>query len=327
MRTVECNVASEIRVLSTDLVSAQFEQDHADAHLVAVDDSSGPRAQCSLWWSQAPMLEHSRLGTIGHYQAQDDASAQVLLDAARDRLRAAGCSRAIGPMDGSSWRRYRFVTEAGTEPAFFLEPQNPPEWPRQFVTAGFVPLASYYSSLNSDLSRQDSRLSKAEARLRSQSVVLRSLKAGEVELYLPRIYRMCCVAFKNSYLYTEMTQRDFLQQYDKLLPLLCGDLLIVAERQSETVGFLFAVPDLLRRKHALPFDTFIIKTLAILPRRHFGGLGAVLVGRAQLIGAQLGFRRCIHALMQAENRLARNISDVYATPMRRYTLYTQDLRS
>jgi len=230
-------------------------------------------------------------------------------------------------MDGNPWRRYRFVTEQGSEPAFFLEPQNPPEWPQQFLSAGFSPLASYVSALNCDLSREDLRLSKAEARLRFLGVALRSLRPGEVETYLSRIHRVCCVAFRNNYLYTELSQDDFFRQYEKLLPALYPELLIVAEQRSETVGFLFAVPDLLRTAHGLLLDTFIIKTVAILPRRELAGLGSLLVGRAQQIGVQMGFRRCIHALMQTRNMLARNISDAYATPMRRYTIYSQDLRA
>ena len=93
------------------------------------------------------------------------------------------------------------------------------------------------------------------------------------------------------------------------------------------VGFLFAVPDLLRERRGMPLDTFIIKTVAILPRRELSGLGAVLVGEAQELGKQMGFRRCIHALMQKGNMLARNISRAYAKPIRTYTLFAQDLRA
>jgi hypothetical protein len=90
---------------------------------------------------------------------------------------------------------------------------------------------------------------------------------------------------------------------------------------------LFAVPDLLREKQGLPLDTFIIKTIAILPRRELAGLGAVMAAAIQELGFQMGFQRCIHALMQTENRLVRNISTLYATPMRTYTLYAKDLRA
>ncbi len=327
MQTVECTVAGEIRAISTAFDPPQFEQEHADVHVIAVDDHEGPMAQCSLWWSQVPTLQHHRLGVIGHYGAANDSAAQMLLAATCDRLRRAGCTCAIGPMDGNTWRRYRFVTDAGTEPAFFLEPQNPPEWPQQFVLAGFSPVVSYFSALNPDLSQQDRRLSAAEARLRSLGVILHSLRAGEVEGYLPRIYRVCCVAFKNNYLYAELSQADFIRQYETILPVLRPELLIVAEQQTEMVGFLFAVPDVLRQDHGAPMDTFIIKTVAILPRRELGGLGTLLVGRVQQIGREVGFRRCIHALMHERNTLARNISDAYAKPMRRYILCAKDLRA
>ena len=42
---------------------------------------------------------------------------------------------AVGPMDGSTWRRYRFITERGAEPAFFLETYNPDVWPLNFTGA------------------------------------------------------------------------------------------------------------------------------------------------------------------------------------------------
>ncbi len=327
MQTVECTMANEIRAISMKFDPAQFEREHADVHVIAVDDHVGPTAQCSLWWSRAAMLQGGRLGVIGHYSAANDVAAQLLLAAACDRLRRAGCTCVSGPMDGNTWRGYRFVTDAGTEPAFFLEPQNPPEWPQHFVLAGFSPVASYFSALNFDLSQQDRRLSGAEARLRSLGVVLHSLRAGEVEDYFPRIYGVCCAAFKNNYLYTELPQDDFIRQYEKILPVLRPELLIVAEQKTEMVGFLFGVPDVLRQGRGAPTDTFIIKTVTILPRRELGGLGTVLVGRAHEIGREVGFQRCIHALMHERNTLARNISDAYAKPMRRYTLYAKDLQA
>lgn len=326
MRMVECSTASAIRAVSAAFDSEQFEREHADVHLVAVDDHEGPKAQCSLWWSQVPTLCHQRLGTVGHYQSESDGAAQILLTAACSRLRSSGCRLAVGPMDGNPWRRYRFISDPGTEPAFFLEPRNPPAWPQQFVNFGFAPLASYVSNLNADLTRQDQRLREAAERLRSVGVVLRTLRPGELEGYLPRIYRVCCVAFKNSFLYAELSENDFLCLYKKLLPLLRSELFMVAEQGSETIGFLFAIADLLCMARGVPVDTFVIKTIAILPRRELAGLGAVMAGEIQQLGYEMGFRRCIHALMQAGNMVVRNISRLYAVPMRTYTLYAKDLR-
>jgi GNAT superfamily N-acetyltransferase len=72
-------------------------------------------------------------------------------------------------------------------------------------------------------------------------------------------------------------------------------------------------------------DTFIIKTVAILPRRELRGLGTLLVGQALEIGRGLGYQRCIGALMSERNTLVRNISASYGKPIRRYTLFAKDL--
>ena len=327
MKAVECITAEQIRGLASDFNPAQFEEDRADVHLLAADDHDGPRAQCSLWWSRMPRFDAQRVGMIGHYSATDDPAAEMLLSRATDRLRDVGCTCAIGPIDGNTWRRYRFVTDAGREPAFFLEPQNPPQWPQQFVQARFLPIATYCSALNIDLSQPPRHSNGVAGRLRSAGVVVRSLRAGEIEDYLSRMYRVCCVAFRNHFLYTELPQDDFIRLYSKILPVLRPELLIVAEQQTELVGFLFAVPDILRQHGGIPTDTFIIKTVASLPRRELAGLGTLMVGRAQETGKNLGFRRCVHALMHERNTLARNISSVYASTMRWYTLYAKDLQA
>jgi GNAT superfamily N-acetyltransferase len=325
MQTLEYKTADKMFAISRGIDLERFEQEHPDVHLMAVDDHEGAAAECSLWWSKTPPLGHQRVGLIGHYSAANDSAAQMLLAASCDRLRRAGCMCAVGPMDGSTWRRYRFVTDAGTEPAFFLEPQNPPEWPQQFVLSGFSPLASYFSSLNADLSRPDPRLTEAENRLRSSGLVLRSSRAAETPDVLRRMYRVACIAFQNSFLYTELPLDDFLRQYERLLPLMRPELLLLAEQETELVGFVFAIPDVLRQAADTPTDTFIVKTVATLPRSESRGLGTLLVGQVQQIGRELGFQRCIGALMHERNAPVRNISDTYGKPIRRYTLFAKDL--
>jgi hypothetical protein len=90
------------------------------------------------------------------------------------------------------------------------------------------------------------------------------------------------------------------------------------------VGYLFAVPDLAQAARGEAIDTFLIKTVAILPDPDLRGLGSVLVARAHQQGLRIGFRRCIHALMH-ESNVSRNISGHYATTMRRYTLYSREI--
>ncbi|MGH7318902.1 MAG: hypothetical protein ACRELA_04650, partial [Candidatus Rokuibacteriota bacterium] len=110
-----------------------------DTHVILRGHDGGPVARCSLWWSRTPTLPGQRVGLVGHYAARGVGAARRLLAHACERLAAHACTLAVGPIDGSTWRRYRLIVERGTEPAFFLEPDNPDDWPAQFRAGGFTP--------------------------------------------------------------------------------------------------------------------------------------------------------------------------------------------
>jgi GNAT superfamily N-acetyltransferase len=332
MRTLHFGTASEIARCgeSTGLPrfnASDFETQHADIHLCALSDRGNAQARCSLWWNHVPAYKQHRVGIIGHYAAASDDAAAVVLAEAQERLRAAGCTLAIGPMNGNTWRSYRFVTDRGDEPPFFLEPANPPEWPLQFERAGLLSLASYFSALNNDLSRPDPRLDALKNKIAEAGVRIRSANS-DLRRELENIYAVSQVSFQQNFLYTEIPREEFISMYEPVLPLARPELLLLAERAGQCVGYLFAIPDLAQKARGLDpgtnIDTFIVKTVSILPQPELKGLGTLLVARAQQRGKELGFRRCIHALMFEDN-ISLNISRHYATVMRKYTLYSKAL--
>jgi GNAT superfamily N-acetyltransferase len=302
---------------------SDFSAHHADMHLCALNGSADAQARCSLWWKHVPAYKEHRVGVVGHYAAAGDEAAQTLLVAAQQRLQAAGCSIAIGPMNGNTWRSYRLVVERGDEPPFFLEPTNTLEWPLQFETAGFTSLANYFSALNSDLSRPDPRLEAIERKIADTGVVIRSANA-DLRSELQKIYSVSRISFQQNFLYTEIPEANFISMYEPLLPMASPELVLLAERAGQCVGYLFAIPDLAQKARGREVDTFILKTVSILPQPELRGLGTLLVARAQQIGHRIGFRRCIHALMFQDNT-SLNISRHYASVMRKYTLYSKVL--
>lgn len=308
--------------------AAQLDEHAVDAHLCALDSRGEIRAHCSLWWKHAPSIASHKVGTIGHYASLDDESAAAILHEAAAQLRAARCSFAVGPMDGNTWRRYRFVTGYGLvrppEPPFFLEPANPPEWPLQFTRAGFKPIAQYYSALNSDLRRSDERIEAVAARLDHAGIHIRAARITGLNEQLRRIYELSRIAFTHNFLYTELSEQAFIAQYAALLDRIQPDLILLAERGAELVGYLFAIPDFAQAVRGLAIDTIIVKTVAILPFPELRGLGGLLVSRIHEAGHALGYKRAIHALMHEDN-VSRNISRHYAETMRQYTLYGMEL--
>ncbi len=305
-------------------------QQHVDMHLACVDDFGQVQARCSLWWSDVPELENEKLGVIGHYatdndHGEQDVATEVMLNNACFLLKLQGCSRAIGPMDGNTWRHYRFVTDAGTEPAFFLEPTNPPGWPKYWTDYGFEPIAEYSSALTTDLSQRDERLAKVEQRLEQKGIGFRPLNIDDFEQELRRIYAISVLSFSKNYLYTPLNEHDFVTQYMKVKELVIPELTLIAEKDDKPIGYLFAIPDINEKKRGEPIKTVIIKTVAVLPENSHAGLGALLVDKVQQQARNMGFERAIHALMFSGN-VSRNISGHYAKPMRTYTLFTKSFR-
>lgn len=304
----------------------------ADAAIVATEKGE-VIARCALWWSgNIPTLPDAQLGIIGQYEAASDDAAFLLLRHALGELAKQGCTRAIGPMDANTWRRYRFVTGNGAdshppEPPFFLEPTNPSTYPTQFIAAGFTPLATYSSRVTDDMTHRDPRAERVANRIAASGVTLRPFDPARLDSELRQIYDLSCISFRDNFLYTPLPEAEFIDSYQKIVPHLRPELTVMAEKNNnDLVGFLFALPDLEEAKRGQTPHTVIVKTVAVLPGREWAGLGMLLLDRCQEAARNAGFTRAIHALMHDSNA-SRNLSLVYggARLLRQYTLYEQKL--
>lgn len=291
----------------------------ADLHL----SDAGGKNHCSLWWTLTPPVSGERPGVIGHFQAESPEHGAALLGAALGRLREAGCSLALGPMDGNTWRRYRALTERGPEPAFFMEPDNPDWWAAAFEAAGFSPLSRYTSTLVTDLTRRDPRVDRTLARLERHGISIRSLNPNTFEDDLRRIYRVSVISFSANFLYTPLPEAAFLAQYLPFREKIRPELVQIAERAGEPVGYLFAIPDFAEMSCGAPARTVVGKTLAVLPGKLTGGLGLLLTQRLHECARSLGFERVIHALQHEGNTRSRTLSAAFGTVMRHYTLFSR----
>lgn len=310
----------------TPLRPGDHRRHHPDESWLLVNDAGVDVARWSLWWNHTPPYADNRLGLIGHLAVRDAQSAAVLLRTACKQLASRGCTLAVGPMDGNTWQRYRLLTERGSEPVFFLEPDNPDDWPAYFTGNGFTALAQYYSAVNPDLQQQDHGLLEVAGRLEEQGIQIRSLRLERFEEELRRIHALSLECFRKNFLYTPIGEGDFVAQYLGVQPFVQPDLVLIAEKQQHPVGYIFAIPDVMQRKRGAAVDTILIKTLAVHPAYGGVGLGRMLTSHCHQTAHRLGYRRAIHALMHEDNR-SRRISTRTAQTIRRYTLYARPLGS
>jgi GNAT superfamily N-acetyltransferase len=306
------------------LAASADRQLHAPDHMLLLVDGGSLVARCSCWWSGTAEHQGQRVGVIGHYAAASRDAGLAVLARASDLLASQGLALAVGPMDGTTWRRYRFIVERGSEPVFFLEPDNPDDWPGYWAGAGFTPIATYTSAINTDLRSDDARTEGAVSRLASRGVRVRMLDLSRREAELRRIYALSLAAFSGNFLYTPIGEEEFLAQYGAVLPYARPELVLLAEQEEVLLGYIFAVPDISQARRGGPIHTMILKTLAVDPSVRGLGLGGALMDLVQRSARELGFRRAIHALIHDSNVSGR-ISARTARTIRRYALFARQL--
>ncbi len=295
--------------------------DSADALLRVVPTPETGPVECRLYWKSTPWVDGWSSGAIGYFEPHSVEAGREILEQACDILREKGCVIALGPMEGDTWHRYRLVTGPGERPPFFLEPYNPPDLPGLWQDAGFAPLARYISSSSGEIPPPDSRIARTRERLAGLGITIRPLRKELFEEDLRGIFDLSLQAFRQNYLFTPICWEDFLELYRPVLPVLDERFTRVALVEGETVGFLFAIPDL----HQQPQPhTLIVKTLAVKPGRAWAGLGALLLEEIHREAERAGFTGIIHALMHSAIKSA-NLSSRTTKVFREYTLFGREL--
>jgi GNAT superfamily N-acetyltransferase len=297
--------------------------EHPDARAFLAGNDGQVVAHAALWWSDTPVYEGEHVGAIGGFSARDEMSAKMLLDRAVDRLRQAGRRIAVGPMNGNTWRRHRYVVSGEARGPFLLEPRNPPEYPDWWRNAGFTDLSHYTSSvIHLDGRRVVSPVMRQ--RLEESGLVIRMLDPARYEEELKLIHSLCLKSFAANFLYTPLDEEEFLESYAKVRSHVEPDFVRIAERNGVPCGFVFGIRDLEAEGRGEK-PAVIVKTLAVDPQSRSAGLGSLLVDEVHAAAFAKGYVESIHA-MEHESNTSRKITGRYdGRVFRNYTLFARSL--
>jgi hypothetical protein len=297
-------------------------EEKCDERIAFVDDDGEICAHAALWWNHVPAWEHQRCGMVGGFFAYNAECAHELLLLCEASLRKHRCDIAIGPMNGNTWRRHRWVSWSNGRAPFFLEPRNEHgdelQWWRQ---VGYQTLACYNSSVLT-MSPEMSTPERVIARLQSKGVRLRNLEMKHFTEDLKAIHAVSERAFVRNFLCTPLICEDFLQQYQKVKSIVDPRLVFLAEDNVGVCGFVFCVADVeaLQRGDR---PALIVKTLAV--DDGYAGLGNWLVDCSQQAARSLGYEHAIHALQRDQNSAHRITDRCGGTIFRRYELLYKKL--
>ncbi len=226
-------------------------------------------------WREAPRLDGLRTAAIGAFSCDTALTGSMALKQAIDLLRSEGFGAVVGPMNGDTWSDYRFVIESDGSPPFFMEPHNPPFFPKAFEEAGFSIVARYASAR---------RAADQPVNVDAAHLNFRPLRLDDYQDELLRLHRLSLECFAGNAFYAPISAKAFLTKYLPLKPHIDPDLVLLVDGpQGELDAFIFGICDFAAQN---PHTTVIAKTWASRVRGSGMPLMKALYERAQSQGAQ-----------------------------------------
>jgi hypothetical protein len=296
-----------------------FATEHLVAGFLLCTENGAPLARAALYQNPDLRLEGQPCLALGAYECVADAAAsKALLGAVIDHAkRHFPDQRIVGPMDGSTWQAYRFVTAGAEKAPFLLEPFGLPHYPAQWLDFGFEPLMEYHSQLAHFDESDRVDFSALQQKFEGNGLVFRNLNLNDTDGELWRLARFNLSAFQEAFLFTSISEEDFVEKNRRTLAFLKPELVHLALEGDTICGLIFAYPDLLDPTG----KTAVVKTLARLPGEHLRGLGELLCAKIVASLLDLGYQRMIHALMRKGNASLGNSARFWGEPYKSYTLF------
>lgn len=257
-----------------------------------------------------------RSGLIGHFASVEAEAGVSLLRAAIEALRADGAARVLGPMNGSTWARYRLALPGDAVATPFLgEPQNPAAYVEWFGAAGLGPVAHYASTCGPLDGTEAARGAERAERVARRGIVVAPLRMEAFEEELRALHALSLGAFADNPYFTPIPEAEFVAMYAPMRGLLDPALVLLArDATGALVGYILSYAD------PLGPGRLVIKTLAVAPAWRSIGLGGHLTALVRRAAQERGLREAIHALMHVENASTR-IATEGMRLFRRYALF------
>jgi GNAT superfamily N-acetyltransferase len=274
-------------------------------------------ATASLWLDAPRGPDGRSSAFVGHLASSAKEHSAALLNNLAHEAARAGRERILAPIDGSTWRSYRVVVESNGRPHFFLEPQSPPDWEAHFLAAGFH-RAEIYGSLELEDLEPFAGVDEHAKEVAAAGITVRDFNMQSFDVDLVQLHKLSLDAFASNPYYAPLPFAEFAAMYRPAVFLYEPGLALIAERNGEAIGFIFAYRDGAKK------ETTVMKTIAVSPKVRQTGLASHLTRRVLARAYELHCASAIMALMHEGNK-SFSWATRHATVFRRYALMAKDL--
>ena len=220
--------------------------EHARAALWLAERDGRPVGRISAQVDEL-VLDQMGAGTglIGLFEALDEAAAAALIGAAEDWLRAAGMTRALGPISLSIWDQPGLLVEGFDQPPTAMMGHHRREY------AGWLGAAGYGQAKDLHTYELDIRVAMppliqrlVESGERNGRIRVRQVDKRRFDEEAALILGLLNDAWSGNWGFVPLTAAEIAYAGKKLKPIIFEDLVYVAEVDGVAQGFMLTVPDI-----------------------------------------------------------------------------------
>jgi hypothetical protein len=291
-------------------------------HCYVLLDNGEPKARGTLYENPGLFYHEKKVIAIGNYESTEDENiSNKFLEYLIKEAQNLNSDFLIGPMNGSTWNNYRFSLHNNYD-NFLLEPYHHIYYNRQFLSAGFKPIAHYTSKINTSFFCDHKEVLMKESKLLNAGLTIRNIDLANFDKELKNLYPFICKAFQHNFLFSRITLEAFIEKYKKIATLIRPEFVLIAEDVANNItGFIFCYDDLLNKKE----KSLIIKTLARDQSKQWSGLGSVLANRIISLAKKQGYQSIIHAFMMEDGNSSEASRKFFGNIYKKYALYALEL--
>lgn len=187
--------------------------------MIFMDENNNIAGSLHLWHNR-PDYNGRKTSYIGNVSIHEKyiKNEEKFFNEVFKELKKEGIETIIGPLNGTTWNTYRYVTDKGHRSPFLMEPWNEDYYVELFEKLGFKPLAYYISTVMENMNPvQRGHLSKKIEKLKKfnyyKDITVKSAENEDLITVLNKVYDLTIEAFKNNFLYSELDREIFLKMY------------------------------------------------------------------------------------------------------------------
>lgn len=321
---------TENDISQNEIAKIQIER---PSEIIVFQDEAGKMAGSLNLWHNRPDYNEKKTSYIGNVMIfekyRKEEFEKKIFDELFEELKKDGIEIIIGPLNGTTWNTYRYVTKTGNRKPFLMEPWNEGYYVELFQKTGFNPLANYISTIMENMNPvKRENLSKKIEKIKKfdyyKDIKVKSAENENILEILNKVYDLTIQAFKNNFLYSELEREIFIKMYMRYEDKIVKKFFKTLYLKDELIGYVFGIPDYAELQYKGKIETMILKTIAVSPKYNGKGMGYILIDELVKEAEKSGYKNVIYALMYEKN-ISKNIGLLLGDELRRYTLFIKEL--